>query len=324
MTETSESSLFGQLFKACLLAGSLPLALQILLWSRRESGTGFSSFLGLAGTESATPTIFVAGIAALALVLTSWALAGRIANAVNPIVRVFSGALARVTAHDYGARVEISGLGPDWTLLGEEFNALLEWQQREILNLQLEVHQAAALRESSRQLIEECIYAREPLAKQHPDLAAAYASAAIRHAGEAQDNENETVEGLVVGVDKAGHCRGKRENRGNLRWIPEEVRLEAPVPSKLINMSVSGMAVEANRGLPVGGSWVFRICTDALSYDIPGRVCWCRLNRTKKVDGEVHPVYRTGIAFDRELSGKAFEFFGPASLGAAGTVMATS
>ena len=54
--------------------------------------------------------------------------------------------------------------------------------------------------------------------------------------------------------------------------------------------------------------------TDAIAYEIPGKICWCRLQRTVKIDGEVRPIYHTGVEFDDQLSGKAFDFFVPAAL----------
>ncbi len=304
MTSASRSSLSSQLFWLCLLAGTLPLAVQLLLWLRGQAATESSKI---------ADTMTIAGAAAVALLLVAWVLPDRLSTAFGEAVSRLRSTMARVAKSDFGARAEVAGPGLEMTGFAEELNALIENQQRSIFNLQLEVKQAVALRESSRQLIEECIYAREPLAKQHPGLAAAYAAAAIRQAGREAAAENETVDGLVEGVDTVGH---RRENRQNLRWTLKDVRVDVPVPSKLVNMSVTGMAVESNRGLPVGGSWVFRVGTDAWTYDIPGKVCWCRLERTIRVDDDVRPVYRTGVEFDDKLSGKAFEFLSPAALDA--------
>jgi len=309
LTSTSKSGLAKRFLWFGLLAGALPLGLQALLFLRRQSVAG--SQVSIANTIVAT----LAG--ALALLVLSWALSGRLWRAVESTLRSVQESITRVTGNDFGARAEINGPGSELVRLGRELNDLLESRQREILNLTLEGKQAVALRESSRQLIETCIYAREPLARRHPGLAGAYAAAAIRNAGHEKQAENSTVHGLVEGVDRVGPSR---DNRENLRWTPKEVRVEVPMPSKLVNMSISGMAVESNRGLPVGGSWIFRVGTDAIAYEIPGKICWCRLQRTVKIDGEVRPIYRTGVEFDDLLSGKAFDFFGPAAL-EAGTAM---
>ncbi|MCH7665727.1 MAG: PilZ domain-containing protein [Acidobacteria bacterium] len=303
LTSTSKSGLAKRFLWFGLLAGALPLGLQALLFLRRQSVAG--SQVSIANTIVAT----LAG--ALALLVLSWALSGRLWRALESALRSVQESITRVTGNDFGARAEINGPGSELARLGRELNDLLESRQREILNLTLEGKQAVALRESSRQLIEACIYAREPLAKQHPGLAGAYAAAAIRKAGHEKHAKNPTLHGLVEGVDRVGPSR---DNRENLRWTPKELRVEVPMPSKLVNMSISGMAVESNRGLPVGGSWIFRVGTDAIAYEIPGKICWCRLQRTVKIDGEVRPIYRTGVEFDDLLSGKAFDFFGPAAL----------
>lgn len=312
-TSTSKSGLASRFLGLGLLAGALPLGLQALLFLRRQS---------VAGSQVSVADTIVATLAgALALLVLSWALSGRLWRAVERALRSVHESITRVISNDFGARAEINGPGLELAGLGREFDGLLESRQREIFNLTLEDEQAVSLRESSRQLIEACIYAREPLAKQHPGLAGAYAAAAIRNAGREKHAENPTVHGLVEGVDRVGHSQ---DNRENLRWTPKEVRVEVPMPSKLVNMSISGMAVESDRGLPVGGSWIFRVGTEAITYEIPGKICWCRLQRTVKIDDEVRPIYRTGVEFDDQLSGKAFDFFGPAALEAGATTSAAS
>lgn len=313
LTSTSPSGLAKRLLWLGLLAGALPLGLQALLFLSRQSVAG--------GQVILVDTIVATLAGALALLVLSWTLSDRLWGAVDRSLRSVRESITRVIGNDFGARAEIDGPGCELAGLGREFNDLLESRQREILNLTLEDKRAVSLRESSRQLIEACIYAREPLAKQHPDLAGAYADAAIRNAGQEKLTENSTVHGLVEGVERVGHSR---DNRENLRWTPKEVRVEVPMPSKLVNMSISGMAVESDRGLPVGGSWIFRVGTEAVAYEIPGKICWCRLQRTVKIDDEVRPVYRTGVEFDNQLSGKAFDFFGPAALDAGAAAAAPS
>jgi len=303
LTSTSKSRLAGRLLWLGLLAGALPLGLQALLFLRGQSVAG--SQVSIADTTVS----ILAG--ALTLLVLSWALSGRLWKAIASALRSVHESITRVAGNEFGTRVAINGPGFELAGLGREFNELLESRQRQILNLALEGKQAGALRESSRQLIEACIYAREPLAKQHPGLAGAYAAAAIRNARHEKQAENPTVHGLVEGVDRVGD---RRDNRQNLRWTPKEMRVEVPMPSTLVNMSISGMAVESSRGLPVGGSWVFRVGTAAVAYEIPGKICWCRLQRTVKIHDEVRPIYRTGVEFDDQLSGKAFDFFGPAAL----------
>lgn len=312
MTAPSKPRLAARLFWLGLLAGAVPIALQLLL-SVRERSVGASLDVGALTVPAS------AGL--LLLLAAAWVFSRRFGQKIDRSLSSVRHAVDQVLDDDFGVRLDGGGPSLEFEALSQEFNRLMVGRQREILNLKLEAKNAEALRESSRQLIQECIYAREPLAKQHPGLAAAYAAAAIRQAGQEKPAENPTVHGLVEGVDGVGSAKGNRENP---RWTPKDVRVEVPMPSKLINMSVSGMAVESDRGLPVGGSWLFRVGTDAAAYEIPGKISWCRLERTIKIDDEVQPVYRTGVEFDDQLSGKAFDFFGPAALegGSAATASA--
>lgn len=300
---TSPSGFVRRLFWLGLIAAALPLGLQMALfvWGR-PTGAAPASLVGA----------LIAGSAgALALGAVSWFVARRFWTSVSDALGSVHESTLKARNEDFNTRSKVAGPSLELAALGKEFDGLLEHQQRTLLSLNLERKQAATLLASARTLIEECIYAREPLAKQHPGLAAAYAAAAIREAGSQKESENHTVDGLVSGVDGVGQSHGNREN---LRWTPTDVRVDVPMPSKLVNMSVSGMAVESNRGLPVGGSWVFQVGAGSISYEIPGKICWCRLQRTVKIDDEVRPIYHTGVEFDDLLSGKAFDFFGPASL----------
>lgn len=290
-----------------LLAGLVPVGIQIALWLGPEPSE--------ATLRSA---LTAAAIAVGVLVVLVRVLPGRLVFRTAQAIDELRAVTDRVAENDFRARVEASGPGRELRELGTQIDDLIQDHKRRVLNQKLEVSEAAKLRSASRQLIEECIYAREPLAKKHPGLAAAYAEAAIRNSGQ-ERTADATVDALVHGVDTATAHKGNREN---LRWTLEDVTVEVPVPSKLINMSITGMAVESNRGLPVGGSWVFRVGNGAFAYDIPGRVRWCKLDRTVKIADEVQPIFRTGVAFDEKLTGGAFDFFSPAKV--AGAHAATS
>lgn len=285
------------LFRLSLLAGLAPLLVLAVAWLG-----GAPNWADLRVALLAT----AAGGALVVVLVRAW---------IQPFFERFSQsaadlseATARVAERDFTARVDTDGPCRELRELSAGFNRQVESLKLEVLNRQLELEQASELCTASKRLIEECLYAREPLAKQHPGLAAAYAEAVIRNSGEDR-SQDDTVDALVYGVDHALDHKGNRES---LRWTRPDITVEVPVPSKLINMSVQGMAVESNRGLPVGGSWVFRVGNGAFAYDIPGKVRWCKLDRTVRVSEEVRPIYRTGVSFDEKLSGAIFDFFSPA------------
>lgn len=297
MAERDHADPSKKLFRLCFLAGLVPLLVLAAAWLGREPSWQALRVAGIA-----------TGIGAAILLALQKALVGILLRETAKSTGELKAVTARVADRDFSARAEIAGPGREFRRFNRELNSLIETHQLEVLNHELELRQASELRTASKKLIEECIFAREPLSKQHPDLAGAYAEAAIRHSGSLQTPDT-TVDALVYGVDHASDHKGNREN---LRWTLPDVTVEVPVPSRLLNMSVSGMAVESNRGLPVGGSWVFRIGNGAFAYDIPGKVRWCRLDRTVRVSEEVRPIYRTGVAFDSRLTGRAFDFFSPA------------
>ena len=307
MADDRHPSPHETLFRLSLLAGLAPLLVLAVAW------------LGGAPTwvDLRTALLATALGAALVIVLVR-AFILPLLEKISHSAAEAGEAAARVAERDFTARIDANGPCREFRELGSSFNRMAERQKLAVLNRQLELDQASELRAASKRLIEECIYAREPLAKRHPGLAAAYAEAVIRKSGDDQ-SQDDTVDALVYGVDHALDHKGNRES---LRWTRPDITVEVPVPSKLINMSVKGMAVESNRGLPVGGSWVFRVGNGAFAYDIPGKVRWCKLDRTVKVSEEIRPIYRTGVSFDEKLSGPVFDFFSPAEpaapLGAAG------
>jgi hypothetical protein len=71
---------------------------------------------------------------------------------------------------------------------------------------------------------------------------------------------------------------------------------------RVINMSLSGLALESSTGLRIGSRYTFRMVLREHPFTIKGEVRWCRLTRTvEKRPGEVVPIFRAGLAFNRPL-----------------------
>lgn len=80
------------------------------------------------------------------------------------------------------------------------------------------------------------------------------------------------------------------------------------VQVSVVNVSLTGMAVETTERLRVGRSYQIRLTDSDRAIDVDGEVKWCRMTKTQKVEtGDAAPVYRAGISFDQILSTRAHE-----------------
>jgi len=71
---------------------------------------------------------------------------------------------------------------------------------------------------------------------------------------------------------------------------------------RVLNMSLSGLALESTTGLRIGSRHSFRVMLGEQPFKIEGEVRWCRLTETvDKGQGEVVPIFRAGLAFNRPL-----------------------
>ena len=71
---------------------------------------------------------------------------------------------------------------------------------------------------------------------------------------------------------------------------------------RVVNMSLSGLALESTTGLSTGSSHSFRVTLGQKPFEIRAEVRWCRLTRTLgRGPGEVVPIYRAGLEFNRPL-----------------------
>lgn len=71
---------------------------------------------------------------------------------------------------------------------------------------------------------------------------------------------------------------------------------------RVINMSLSGLALESTTGLRTGSSHSFRVALGEKPFKIDAEVRWCRLTRTVGgASGDVVPIFRAGLAFTRPL-----------------------
>jgi hypothetical protein len=76
----------------------------------------------------------------------------------------------------------------------------------------------------------------------------------------------------------------------------------------VVNMSLSGMAIETTARVEMGKSYAMKLRHDTGQIPLAGRVVWCHLDRTRRTNsGDVVPVYRSGIQFKGVLTDRASE-----------------
>jgi hypothetical protein len=101
------------------------------------------------------------------------------------------------------------------------------------------------------------------------------------------------------------------ERRRAPRYPVHDVRgtLVVTASAKILNMSLTGMAVESNANLRVGRSYTLRLTHgESVGPELAGTVMWCHLKSTRPLDaGDRTPIYEAGLQFERMLTGAAHE-----------------
>ena len=72
--------------------------------------------------------------------------------------------------------------------------------------------------------------------------------------------------------------------------------------AEVLNVSLSGMAIQTTTYLKVGNACTFRLGQGPTAIRLTGKIRWSRLHSTVRRGDEVMPVYQAGIAFDDVLS----------------------
>ena len=90
--------------------------------------------------------------------------------------------------------------------------------------------------------------------------------------------------------------------RRHTRYATRNLQIESPVYGWAVNISQSGLCLESLVELVGGAQYVFRLSYGSSFLNLPGRVAWCRLDRTEMTrKGEVK-VYKAGIELVLEES----------------------
>jgi len=99
---------------------------------------------------------------------------------------------------------------------------------------------------------------------------------------------------------------GTRERRRSARHVVRDVKgtLHLAADAKIMNMSLTGMAVETDSPLRVGKKYSLGIRHgEGLSLRLSGVVVWCQVRSLRRgASADSKPVYAAGIQFDDALT----------------------
>lgn len=99
-----------------------------------------------------------------------------------------------------------------------------------------------------------------------------------------------------------------RDHRRHRRYDVDDVQgsLVHELDARVLNMSLTGMAIETRTLLKVGGKYWLRLPNEDGTLRLPAHVKWCHLVRTETTKrGDVVPLYQAGIDFRSVLDEKA-------------------
>ena len=108
-----------------------------------------------------------------------------------------------------------------------------------------------------------------------------------------------------------GHAAIQRhERRRHRRYGVRGVRgtLVFPMRVKVLNMSLTGLAIETRTALEIGRRYDLKLSNRRETIEINVDVQWCHLVRTERTGtGDVQPVYEAGLDFRHVLNDQARE-----------------
>jgi hypothetical protein len=89
-----------------------------------------------------------------------------------------------------------------------------------------------------------------------------------------------------------------RFRRQTLRFDGSGVELNSyRLQGRVLNLSLTGIAIETRDQILVGGEYSLRLTCGALNADVTGRVQWCKMKGTRgAANGDIHPVFHAGLA----------------------------
>ncbi len=100
--------------------------------------------------------------------------------------------------------------------------------------------------------------------------------------------------------------RSREPLRRHTRYGTRNLQVESPVYGWAINLSESGLCLESLGELVAGAEYTFRLSFGSSFLSLPGRVAWCRLDRSEMTRQGSVEVYQTGIEVAPEVSSETW------------------
>ena len=101
----------------------------------------------------------------------------------------------------------------------------------------------------------------------------------------------------------------RHHHRYDVRAVSGHLML--PLEVKVLNMSLTGLAIESQIPMGVGGRYYLTLRREQEMIQLQTELQWCRRVRTEPNElGDPAPIYEVGFDFREELSGKARELLG--------------
>jgi hypothetical protein len=71
------------------------------------------------------------------------------------------------------------------------------------------------------------------------------------------------------------------------------------IHGRVLDLSMTGIAIETTHGLSIGASYRLRVTSMDRAFVLFASVRWCRLERVcPRKDGDALPIFRTGLSID--------------------------
>jgi hypothetical protein len=276
----------GVLFLLFLVGGSIPLAVVDILLISGPPRDGRLLETGL-----------IVGGGALLLAVLAWLLSGWVAAAlVDPARRLTEG-MEELAEGRFETWVTPSDAVREMAELSEELNRMGGLTLKRVRALEQSERDNATLATDAMRLFRQAVEAKEPLTKHHPGLLEAYSRAVARHLGERAATFESSELSLSPFTDPDSRPRA-RDTRLQPRYPVADLRVEAPVGARILDIGSIGMQLETMENLLLGRQDTFELVARSRRMSIPGRVAWCRLVRTiKTAAGDRVAVYRAGVRF---------------------------
>lgn len=100
----------------------------------------------------------------------------------------------------------------------------------------------------------------------------------------------------------------RRYERFSLRTESVSCKIVSATEVKVLNISMTGVALEVNKRLNIGSQYMLGLASADAAVSLKGNVVWSRLTESKQNGrGDIVPIYNSGIQFGHMTTGQSKE-----------------